>query len=439
MKGHLALRRVAVLLGGLCVLLGVWYLAVRPVTLSIAVGPAESTQVNYIRNLARVLKDTRQPVRLRIVPVEGTAAASELLDKGRVDLAVLRSDDMESRDARSIVILHKRAIVLVTRKDSGIDSLRDIAGKPIGITDVDADSYKSMIERIMSHYDVDEDELKLEPMRREGIVTAMAEKRLDGFLLVGNPASRPFREMMSEMTSTHKLELVVHGVPSHEALALRFRELHTSKIPEGVFGLQPEEEKETVGLTLELTATARLSEQTATALTKSLMEVRTRLRSAQLVTYNVETPPVDEERRYLPHSGTAAFVNSEAKTLFEIYSDHLWLALFSLGIVGSSVAGLLSWAGLRREAPADSLAEQMRVLAARLEMAGSVAEIDAVQGDFDDLMLAIMREYGLRNLADEGMPDPTPWLNTFAGLIVRRRALFSDLGASSAPPSTSSR
>ena len=427
MARQLALRRVAVVLGGLCLVLAAWYVAVRPTTLRVAVGPTKSTQVEVLEALGRVLRDSRQPFRFKLVRAEGSADAGAMLDKGAVDLAVLRSDVQEWKDARSIVILHKRAVVLVTRKDSGIESLRDIANRPIGITNVDADSYKPLVERIMSHFELEEDELKLQEMTRKETVEAMAQRRIDGFIMVINPASKPTRDMISEITGKHKMDIVVKGVPSHQALALRFRELDTSEIPEGAFGLQPAEDEDTVGITLELAASSRLSEQTATSLTKSLMEIRGRLRSAQALTYNIETPPVDEERRFLPHAGTVAHVNSEAKTLLEQYSDYIWLGLFSVGIIGSSIAGVMSWAGLKGEAPAETLAEQVRVLAGRLEAATGVTEVDAVQGDFDDLVLAIMRDYGLRSLAEEGAPDPSPWLNTFAGLIERRRRLLEDV------------
>ncbi len=431
MARQLALRRLAVVLGGLCLILAAWYLAVRPTTLRVAVGAAGSTQVEVLEALARVLRDTHQPYRFKLVRANGSADASAMLDKGTVDLAVLRSDDQEGKDARSIVILHKRAFALVVRKDSGIETLRDIANRPIGITNVDADSYKPMVEKIMSHFELGEDELKLQEMSRKETVDAMAQRRIDGFVMIINPASKPTREMIAELTGKHKLEVVVKGVPSHQALALRFRELHKSEIPEGAFGLQPPEDEDTVGITLELAASSRLSEQTATELTKSLMEVRGRLRIAQALTYNIETPPVDEERRFLPHAGTAAFVNSESKTLLEQYSEYIWLGLFGVGIIGSSVAGVMSWAGLKSEAPADTLAEQVRVLAGRLEAATSVGEVDRIQGDFDDLVLALMRDYGLRSLAEEGAPDPSPWLNTFAGLIGCRRQLLE--GVSSTP------
>lgn len=438
MKNHLALRRVAVMLGALCLILGLWYLMVRPTHLRVAAGPPGSSAYGYVESIARVLKDTRQPFRLTLVPVDGSAAASELLDKGRVDLAMLRSDvdglsDGEGpRDARSIVVMHKRAVILVVKKNAEIETIRDIAEKRIAVVNVDRDSYRPIVERILGHYDIDVEALSLRELTRPELIKAMASGELDGFILIANPASKPTRAVISDLTGTHNIELIVRGVPAHEALALRFRELITFEIPEGIFGgnpLQPgEDDTNSVALTMELTATPRMSEQTATALTKSLMEIRARLRSGQDNTFAIETPPVDEERRFLPHTGTAAFVNSEAKTLLETYSDHIWLALFSVGIIGSSVAGLMSWAGLKREAPADTLAEKMRLLAAQLETAQSAADVDAVQGDFDDLVLAIMREYGLRGLAEEGAPDPSPWLYTFSGLIARRRALLAELG-----------
>jgi TRAP-type uncharacterized transport system substrate-binding protein len=438
MRGQLALRRVAVMLGALCFLIGGWYLAVRPTTLTVAVGPPGSTQVTFVDALARVLRDARQPVRLKVVRAEGGEASSKLLDDGGVDLAVLRSDDLASRDARSIVILHKRSAMLVVRKDAGIESLRDIGGRPIAVTDIDADSYQPVLQRIMSHYDydVDDEALQIERLSRADTVAAMAQRRIAGFVLFGNPASRRTRDMIAELIGIHKLDIAVKGVPAHEALALRFRELHTSKLPEGAFGVLPEKEEETIGVSLELAAGSGLSDQTASTLTKALMEVRTRLRSADNETYGIETPPVDQERRFLPHTGTVAFVNNEVQTLFEQYSEHLWLALFSVGIIGSSIAGLLSWAGWRRTGQDDGLAEKMRHLAARLEAAESAAEVDVVQGDFDDLILAMMREYGLRRMSDESDADPGPWLMTFAGMIERRRALLSVLAAGT-PPATS--
>lgn len=437
MKGQHAMRRVALTFGALCLLLAVWYIAVRPTVLTIAVGPPGSSQAAYVETIAKLLKETRQPFQLKIISASGTEAASALLDGRKTDLAALRSDDLTAKDARSIVILHRRALILVSRKEAGIDSLREIGGKRIAIATTDSDTYLPVIERVMSHYEIDADELKIEEIPRAEIPAALAEGRIDGVILFTNPAAKTTRSMLAEVTGDKKIEVVISGAPAHEALALRFEELHTREVPEGVFGgtpSRPEEDLETVALSYELVSGSRMAEQTATALTKSLMELRTRLRSTQDNTYAIETPPVDEQRRFLPHAGTAAFVNSEAKTWLEVYSDFIWLGLFALGLVGSSVAGLMSWAGLKQEAAGISMAGQMRSLAGRLETAVTPAEVDTIQGDYDDLVLSIMREYGLRSLTEDGSPDPSPWIATFAGLISRRRALLADLDGQDKTP-----
>jgi TRAP-type uncharacterized transport system substrate-binding protein len=180
MKGPLAMRRVALMFGALCAVLVIWYLAVRPVVLKVAVGPRQTSQFAYLEAITRLLRETRQPVRFQIVPVEGTQEASKLLDNRRVDLALLRSNDLGSADARSIAIVHKRAVILAARKDAGIGSLRELTGKRVVVAAGDGDSYLPFVLRILSHYEIDADELDLEELPRSEIPAAIATGRFQG-------------------------------------------------------------------------------------------------------------------------------------------------------------------------------------------------------------------------------------------------------------------
>lgn len=430
MKGYLALRRIALVLAGMSALLAAYYLLLRPTTLTIAVGPDPSAQHRYVEAIARFMKEGRQPFRLRVLSVAGAIEASKALDDGRADLAVIRSDDLTARDARSIVIIHRRAVVLIARKDSGIENLRGVAGKSIGIAQADSDAFRPLLERILSQYEIEPDEVKLQELPREAIPIALASKTVEAVVLVSNPAAKPVRGLIAEMVGKHEIEFAMTGAPAHEALAFRFKELQTIELPEGVFGGKPAipaEPVKTVAVTYEIAATARLAERTAAALTKSLMELRPRLRSVQDNSFSVETPPLDEPRGIVPHEGAAAYVNSEVKSWFDMYGEYLWLGLFTVGLVGSGIAAVMSWAGLSEDGPSDVLSIKLRGLAARLEAASTTPEIDAIQGDFDDLVLAVIRDQGLPTLAQEGQADPSPWLTTFEGLIARRRAVIAGL------------
>ena len=120
------MRRVALMFGALCGVLAIWYLAVRPTVLTIAVGPAGSSQGAFAETVGKLLKETRQPFRFKVVETDGTEESSKQLDGRKVDLALLRSDDLTSKEARSIVIVHRRSLILVSRKEAKIESLRDI-------------------------------------------------------------------------------------------------------------------------------------------------------------------------------------------------------------------------------------------------------------------------------------------------------------------------
>ena len=91
MKGPLAMRRVALMFGALCAILAIWFLALRPAVLTIAVGPSNSTQAAVVATVAKLLRETRQPFRFKILTAEGTEDSSKLLDARRVDLALLRA------------------------------------------------------------------------------------------------------------------------------------------------------------------------------------------------------------------------------------------------------------------------------------------------------------------------------------------------------------
>lgn len=436
MDGQLVLRRLALIFGAMSLIMMIWFIVAMPTTLAVAVGPPGSIQASLVESIRRAMKDTRQPFRIRLVHVSGSVEASRALDAGKVDLAIARSDDPTSTEARSIVVVHKRAIVVVAPKDAGITSFTDLRGRKTGIVRGETDSNVAIIERLMEHYDFSPEDIQLEELSSDTVGEALGSGKIDAFVLLANPTAAVARRILSEIAGVRKIPVVIHGLPAAEALARRFRELHTYKIPEGIYGgtpPRPDADIETVGISYELVASNRLSEIRGASLTKSLMELRTRLRRDLQSSLFIETPPVEEQRRFLPHAGAAAVVKDEAKTLLETYSDELWLALFAFSLLGSSVTGFFSWAGLQKAASDTSVSTRMRQIAGNLERASCVDDIDSVQGDFDDLVLTIMRDYGLKRISLDGEPDPAAWIGTFGGLIERRRTLLTGTDPATQP------
>ena len=110
-------RLTFVLLAGVLALIGAmaagYYFAMRPVTLRIAVGPANSDDLRVVQNLTQAFNNQKSSlVRLRPVSTDGALASARVLGDGKVDLAIIRGDLEVPKNAQAVATLRKNVAVL---------------------------------------------------------------------------------------------------------------------------------------------------------------------------------------------------------------------------------------------------------------------------------------------------------------------------------------
>ena len=407
MPQPLLLRWVFFLSSVLVLVSGGWILYNWPTTLSIAVGHRGSSLSAYVGEISDALAKNRDTFRLKIVPTAGSEESSKLLDAKKVDLAILRSDDESSNVARALVVLQRKTMFVIARApkkpvtksaaqntgasatddeasvsaakpadkpekkagkaspksakkksgkasgdEDGTPQFLDLIGKMRGATlsRVGTNDQPIILEA-MQHYDKGRDAKKWPALDRNSAEKAFIENKLDFLVLLAHPSEPAVKSLIRSVRKALGKQFVMLSLPAPKGLAYQLKHLESSTLPAGVFGgnpPQPAEDLEAVAITYELVASARLGERSAALLTKSLTDLRTQLRGTDDGEFNIELPSVEEPRRFLPHAGTIAQINSESKTFWDQYSDLIWLALFSLGIAGSALSTLLSWLGLRR-------------------------------------------------------------------------------------------
>src|SRR4030081_4085358 len=91
-------------------LAGPYYFAMRPVTLRIAVGPANSDDLKLVQMLTQAF--AHNSVRLRPMQTDNAPASAQALADGKADLAIIRGDLDVPKNAQAVATLRKNVAVL---------------------------------------------------------------------------------------------------------------------------------------------------------------------------------------------------------------------------------------------------------------------------------------------------------------------------------------
>src|SRR5437879_4468187 len=145
-------------------LVGAYYFAMRPVTLRIAVGPANSDDLRVVQALTQAFAHTHGVVRLRPMQTDGAAASAQALAESKADLAIIRGDLEVPKNAQAVATLRKNVAVLwvpppaktAKGKKAGpkLTKIAQLAGHRIGVVGR-TQANVNLLKVILQQYGID--------------------------------------------------------------------------------------------------------------------------------------------------------------------------------------------------------------------------------------------------------------------------------------------
>ena len=402
-----AQRRAAfVVLAGVLAIVGTlaagYYFAMRPVTLRIAVGPANSDDIKVVQALTQALNNQQHgQIRLRPVQTDGAAASATLLGEGKADLAIIRGDLEVPKNAQAVATLRKNVAVLwvppatrVKGKKAGpkITKIAQLAGHRIGVVGR-TQANVNLLKVILQQYGVDPAKVEIIQFPANEAVEAIRNQKADAYLAAGPVNSKITTDAIAASTRDGGTPTFL-AIDTAEAIAQNHPAYEASEIPAGSFGGspdRPDDEIKTISFAHHIVARKGVSESTIAAFTRQLFAVRQSLKSEFPLAAKIETPDTDKDATIPVHPGAAAFVDGEEKTFLDRYSDYIWWSLMALSAMGSAGAWFAGY--LKKDDRSNNSSQRERLLdmLSTARHSDSTEELDQMQSEADDILRDTLR------------------------------------------------
>ncbi len=320
-------------------------LALGPHTLRVAIGPIGSPNLNVIMGFVQALQREHAPLRLNLVLTEGPAASAMALEERRADLAVVRSDIAVPAEAGTVAILRLDALYFLTRPGSGIEKLRDLRGKRIGLASKQ-EANLALLGRVLGYYGITLEGVTLVRGTSAEIREKAAAGGLDAQFIIAPVSDRAGREAYLAMAKAGEGEPGILAIPQADTIIGEAPVFTSVELASGLFGHdppRPEDGVTTLAVSHRLVAQHTLDETMISDLTRLLFALRLVIARESPAANEIELPSTDDRGAKLPvHGGTIAYVEGETKTFFERFGDWFYIGVMVLSLGGSLAAAV--WA-----------------------------------------------------------------------------------------------
>ncbi len=367
------------------------YLYERPTVLRVAVVRGSEDQ-EIMSAAAQDFVRERETIHLTVVPVDSLAASAAALEHGRSDLAIVRSDVEMPTNGQTVLIMRKSAGLFMTTSGSGISSVADLRGKKIGIVHDPMLSHAAnlnLLNTTLAQYDIAETAVGAITLSVGEIERALTNKEIDAVLAFGMPGSDKLSETVAAVTRASGGKPVFIGIPEAEGIAQRSPNYESIEIVRGLFpgtAPQPTKSFHTLGVSTRLVARSTLSDTVVGDLTRILLAARPRLALRVPVAARIVAPETDKGAVLPVHPGAAAYLDDEAESFFEKYSDAFYIGAMVLSVFGSALAALASRVSqMQREGTGEAIRRLLDILREARE-ADHVSELDLLEREADVIL-----------------------------------------------------
>ena len=300
-----------------------------------------SDNFELLQALAEQVTRTNQSVKLSVFQTAGSSESLKLLEDGVIDFAAIPSDAISRPDLSMIANLYPDTYHLIARRDSGIGSVRDLAGKRVGLPPITSSEYRSFWY-IIDQYTVQPERFTARSYEQDDAIIALRNREIDAMFVMRAPGNR----RLKWLADAAPIEII--EIDQAAAMQVKRPALKTITLPRGVYSgtpAIPDRDLATVAADRILVTRDAVPEDVVRQITATLFENQRELSLSSRLAGFVQQPELSGGTLLPIHPGAVAFYNRDQPSFFQENAEPIGVTVSVAAILMS----LLLWAKRRWE------------------------------------------------------------------------------------------
>ncbi|MEO0768373.1 MAG: TAXI family TRAP transporter solute-binding subunit [Cyanobacteria bacterium J06649_4] len=375
-------------------------------TITLATGGETGEYYAFGEAIAAVTEKHAPDINVNVVTSAGSKQNMDDVNNRTVDLALVQSDTPVQPAVRAVAQLYPELFHLIARRESNVQSMKDLRGKRIALMPAGSGSYE-LFWPLAQHYGLSDQDFSAEPMTATDAHAALLAGDVDALFRIiglGNPT-------VSELFQTPTLQLV--PIAQLGALQLNQPYLESTVIPQGSYsGSQPvpPQDLPVIAVSALLIANEGVAPEIVKAITQVLYEHRNELVALNPRAANIQSPIASQNLGFPLHSGARAYYAQDSPSFFVTYAETMGFILSLCILGGSSIWQFRLWLIGRQKNRADDYNLEILALIEQVEQANTLAELQTLRQQLFSILKQVVIDLDVDKISPESFQSFTfPW------------------------------
>ena len=303
------------------------------IELKLATGSKGGDYYTFGAAIRQVITKNEPRIKLQVIPTNGSVENMQLLEQGKVQLALVQNDTPAKPSARAIALIYPEVFHLIAAEKSSIKSIFDLKGKRIALMPKGSGAYNAFWV-LARHYDLKSTDFQALQMTPQKAALALRNGQVDAIfrtLPIGNSWTK-------ELLRTTQARMI--AIDQAAAMKISYPYLVDSTIPKGTYKAipaVPNDNLPTVGVQSALITNENVPPELVKNITSIIYDHRHELVKIEPKAATITQPDIGQNLGLNLHKGARDYYDREKPPFLAENADVIAL-LMSIGtLIGSGL------------------------------------------------------------------------------------------------------